>query len=52
MDIALFNRKQKRGDEELIPAMPQEKKEYFAGVVDGIALMSESKPEENEAEGA
>lgn len=37
---------------ELIPAMPEGKKEYFAGVVDGIALMSESKPEENEAEGA
>lgn len=37
---------------ELIPTMPEEKKEYLAGVMDGIAPMSESKPEENEVEGA
>ena len=36
---------------ELIPTMQEEKKEYLAGVMDGIALMSESKPEENEVEG-
>lgn len=35
----------------IIPNMPEKQKEYFAGVVDGIALMSEpveKKVKENE----
>ena len=34
----------------VIPTMPEEKKEYFAGVADGIALMSNPQKQDEQAE--